>query len=55
MLSAEEVKALRIANTMYMDKGFEYMSVMDAGTGFSRAPSMEALENIALKLIGNDG
>jgi len=55
MLSAEEVDTLRIANTMYMNKGFEYMSVMDAGTGFSRAPCIGALERIAIKLIGDDG
>ncbi len=55
MLSAEEVETLRIANTMYMDKGFEYMAVMDAATGFSRAPCIGALESIAIKLIGDDG
>lgn len=55
ILSVDEVDTLSKANAMYMDKGFEYMSVGDAATGFSRAPNLAVLETVASKLIGNDG
>jgi hypothetical protein len=55
VLSEAEVNVLSAANMMYKDKGFEYFSVMDAATAFTRAPDLAGLEAIAEKLIGNDG
>lgn len=55
ILSEDQVETLKIANVMYKDKGFEYFAVMDAVTAFTRAPNLDALETIAVKLIGNDG
>ena len=40
---------------MYVDKGFEYMSPIDAGSAFSRAPDLAMLDTIASKLIEDVG
>lgn len=55
ILSDAEFATLEVANAMYVDKGFEYMSPYDAGTAFSRAPDLAVLDAIAAKLIENGG
>lgn len=44
---------LKAANKIYMGKGFEYFSVIDAVTAFKRFPDLASLEVIAEKLVGN--
>ncbi len=53
ILSQEGLGTLGAANAMYKDKGFEYFSVIDACTGFKRAPDVTILEAIAVKLLRN--
>jgi hypothetical protein len=55
VLTDAQMVALNAANAMYIDKGFEYMSPSDAGTGFSRAPDLAVLDAIAIKLIEGGG
>jgi len=52
-LDQNEVAVLKAANKIYMGKGFEYFSVIDAVTAFKRFPDLAALEVIAEKLVGN--
>jgi hypothetical protein len=55
VLTSAELESLEKANVMYVDKGFEYMNVSDAATGFSRAPDLAVLDGIAAKVIDHDG
>lgn len=53
ILEATERDTLVAANTIYdvPNKGFEYVSVFDAVTGFKSFPDLAALERIADKLL----
>jgi len=53
-LSDAEMGVLGTANLIYMGKGFEYFSVVDAATAFKRFPDLQVLDSIASKLIGHD-
>lgn len=55
MLDDDELKVLETANTVYMEKGFEYFIPEDALRGFSRAPDLTRLDQVADKLIGHAG
>jgi len=49
-LSKDELDLLNKANKIYIDKDFEYLSVIHPVTGFTRFPDIEALGNLARKL-----
>lgn len=51
VLSVEELAVLAAANDVYLDKGFEYMNMEDALTGFKRSPDLAQLDDIAAKLV----
>lgn len=51
ILTQEEVTVLRTADKFYPKKLFEYWSPAKALGGYSRFPSVHALESIAAKLI----
>jgi hypothetical protein len=55
VLSEPEMQVLLAANAVYMDKGFEYMSMQDALTAFKRSPDLAKLDQIARKFIPHDG
>jgi len=50
-LSSEEFQLLQKANEIYNKKEFEYFSVLDAATGFTRYPDLNKLADITRKLI----
>ena len=51
VLTDAEFAVLRNANIIYMGKGFEYFSALDAATAFKRFPDLQALDAIATKLL----
>ena len=53
MLSADEVNLLAAANEIHVAKEFEYLNVVDAATAFRRFPDLDALGNLAKKIIGH--
>lgn len=56
VLDAEEYRELERASAIYdiPNKGFEYVSVADAATGYSSFPDLSVLDRVARKLIGDD-
>jgi hypothetical protein len=54
-LSAEEVTVLARASTIYnSDKAFEYIRAADAATAYTRFPEVDALAQIASKVLSYD-
>ena len=51
ILTQSEEDTLRLANDIYMDKGFEYFRLQDALTGHSQFPDLALLDTTANKLI----
>ncbi len=49
-LSKDELDLLKKANKIYVDKDFEYLSVIHPVTGFTKFPDLEALAILARKL-----
>lgn len=50
-LAEDELEVLAAANEVYVDKGFEYMNMEDALSGFRRSPDLAKLDQIAKRLI----
>ena len=53
LLEDELILLLQISE-IYIDKGFEYINVHDAATGFNRFPDIDALAQIVRKLTAFD-
>ena len=53
VLTPNETTVLRAANQIYItNKGFDYISPYDMGSGYSRFPNLAHLDAVARKLIG---
>ncbi len=50
-LTTEERGMLKAANEIYMGKGFEYFNPEYAVRGYSQFPALQALDDVAKKLI----
>ncbi|MBI4167186.1 MAG: hypothetical protein HY508_15785 [Acidobacteria bacterium] len=50
-LNAEEIRVLRVANDIYVGKGFEYFNPGHALRGYSQFPDLDELDSVATKLI----
>ena len=51
ILDQSEYEVLKNANDVYATKGFEYINIKDALTGYSRFPDIDALELVTEKLL----
>jgi hypothetical protein len=53
VLSPKEMEVLHKASEIYnVNKGFDYITPHDAGTGFKRFPDLPALDAVAKQLLG---
>ena len=54
ILNEDEYLLLEKTSQVYLSKGFEYINVGNAGTGFERFPDLEALDALTRKILGYD-